>query len=95
MVVGASFDSVEEQRAFVDAEGFPFTLISDPDRTVGRAYDAERAEGEPYYEYGLPRRISYLISPEGTVAKAYDLEGQDLAQHAAEIIADITALKQG
>jgi len=29
------------------------------------------------------------------VAKAYDLEGQDLAQHAAEIIADITALQQG
>ena len=26
------------------------------------------------------------------VAKAYDLEGQDLAQHAAEIIADIESL---
>ena len=32
------------------------------------------------------------ISPDGTVAKAYDLEGQDLAQHAAEIIADIKKL---
>jgi len=49
VVVGASFDSVEEQKAFVDAEGFPFTLISNPDRAVGRAYDAERAEGEPYF----------------------------------------------
>ncbi len=91
-MVGASFDSVEEQKAFVEGEGFPFALISDPDRTVGRAYDAERAEGEDYYEYGLPRRISYLISPEGKVAKAYDLEGQDLAQHAADIITDIKAL---
>ena len=91
-MVGASFDSVEEQRGFVDGEGFPFTLISDPDRTVGRAYDAERAEGEDYYEYGLPRRISYLISPDGTVAKAYDLEGQDLSQHAAVVLADIAAL---
>ena len=92
MVVGASFDSVEDQKGFVDGEGFPFALISDPDRAVGRAYDAERAEGEPYYEHGLPRRISYLISPDGTVAKAYDLEGQDLSAHAAEIIADIKAL---
>ncbi len=92
MVVGASFDTVAEQKAFVDGEGFPFKLISDPDRTVGRAYDAERAEGEPYFEHGLPRRISYLISPDGTVAKAYDLESQDLAQHAAAVIADIKAL---
>ena len=91
-MVGASFDTVEEQKGFVDGEGFPFKLISDPDRTVGRAYDAERAEGESYFEHGLPRRISYLISPDGIVAKSYDLEGQDLAQHAAEIIADIKAL---
>ena len=92
MVVGASFDTVEEQKAFVDGESFPFQLISDPDRAVGRVYDAERAEGEPYYEHGLPRRISYLISPDGTVAKAYDLKGQNLAQHAAEVIADIKSL---
>ena len=91
-MVGASFDSVEDQKGFVDGESFPFALISDPDRTVGRAYDAERSEGEPYFEYGLPRRISYLISPDGTVAKAYDLEGQDLAEHAAAIISDIKAL---
>lgn len=92
MVVGASFDSVEDQKAFADGESFPYRLISDPDRTVGRAYDAERAEGEPYFEHGLPRRISYLIAPDGTVAKAYDLEGQDLAEHAAVVLADIAAL---
>ncbi len=92
MVVGASFDTVEEQKAFVDGEGFPFKLISDPDHEVGRAYHAERAEGEEYYEYGLPRRISYLIAPDGKVARAYDLTGQDLAQHAAEVLADIATL---
>ena len=84
-MVGAALDTVEEQKAFVDGESFPFKLISDPDRAIGRAHDAERAEGEPYYEHGLPRRIIYLISPDDTVAKAYDLEGQDLAQHAADI----------
>lgn len=94
MVVGASFDTVEDQRAFADREGFPFRLISDPDRTVGRAYHAERAEGEDYYEHGVPRRISYLISPDGSVAKAYDLAGQDLHQHAAEIVADIKTLSR-
>ena len=46
-----------------------------------------------FYEHGIPRRISYLIAPDGTIAKAYDLEasGADLNDHAAEILADIAS----
>ena len=88
-MVGASFDTVEEQRAFADAEGFDYALISDTDRSIGRRYHAEREPGEDYYEYGLPRRITYLIDPEGQIAAAYDLAGQDLAGHAAQVLADI------
>lgn len=91
-MVGASFDTVEEQLAFAEAESFPFALISDPDRSIGRSYHAEREPGEDYYEYGLPRRITYLIDPEGGIAAAYDLAGQDLAGHAAQVMADIAAL---
>ena len=88
-MIGASFDAVEDQKAFADSESFPFTLISDPDHAIGRAYDAEREEGEDYYELGLPRRVSYLIAPDGTIAAAYDLAGQDLAEHAGVVLADI------
>ncbi len=90
-MVGASFDTVEEQLAFAEAESFPYALISDPDRSVGRRYHAEREPGEDYYEYGLPRRITYLIDPGGSIAAAYDLAGQDLAVHAAQVLADIAA----
>ena len=90
-MIGASFDTVEEQLAFADAEGFGYRLISDADRSIGRLYHAEREPGEDYYEYGLPRRISYLIDPEGRIAAAYDLSGQDLAAHAAQVLADIAA----
>ena len=68
---------------------FPFALISDPDKSIGRLYHAEREPGEDYYEYGLPRRVTYLIDPEGQIATAYDLAGQDLAGHAAQVLADI------
>ncbi len=91
MIVGASFDSVEDQKAFAHEQSFPYSLISDPGKDVGRAYEAEREEGEDYYEFGIPRRISYLIDPDGTIVKAYDLDGQDLSTHAAEILADIAA----
>jgi peroxiredoxin len=90
-VVGASFDTVEDQLAFAETESFPYALISDADKSIGRRYHAEREPGEDYYEYGLPRRITYLIDPGGSVAAAYDLAGQDLAGHAARVLADITA----
>jgi peroxiredoxin Q/BCP len=84
---------VADQKKFAEDEGFPFQLLSDPDKTMGAAYDAVRQEGEKYFEAGVPRRISYLIDPEGRIARAYDVEGQglDLDGHASAILADIRA----
>ena len=88
-MIGASFDPVEEQLAFAEAESFGFALISDADKSIGRRYHAEREPGEDYHEWGLPRRITYLIDPGGRIAAAYDLAGQDLETHAAQVLADI------
>ena len=91
MIIGASFDTVEDQLKFANAEGFPYVLISDTDRSIGRSYDAERAEGKPFAEWGVPRRVTYLIDPDGKIAVAYNVEkdGHDLAEHAAAVLADI------
>ena len=82
-----------DQKKFADSEGFPYRLLSDPDKTAAAAYGAQRVEGEQYFEHGIPKRISYLIDPQGKIAKAYDVEasGADLATHAAEVLADIKA----
>jgi peroxiredoxin len=37
------------------------------------------------------RRISYLIAPDGTIARAYKVS--DTAGHAAEVIADLRTLQ--
>lgn len=88
-----SFDSVEDQQAFAEKENFPYLLLSDPDRTAGAAYDAVRQEGDPGFEYGLPRRVSYLIGPDGVIVRSYDLTGHpDLTAHAAEVLADLQSL---
>tara|TARA_Y100000590_G_C15227573_1_gene828762 strand:- start:182 stop:334 length:153 start_codon:yes stop_codon:yes gene_type:complete len=44
-----------------------------------------------YHEFGIPRRISYLINPSGVVHKSYDLEesGIGLSDHAAEVLQDL------
>ena len=53
---------------------------------MGAKYDAVRQPGEKFAEHGLPRRVSYLIDPDGRVAQAYDLDGQDLAAHATAVL---------
>ena len=64
MIVGASFDTVEEQKAFAESENFPFALLADTDRAIGEAYEATRPADDGLAAY--PLRISYLIAPDGT-----------------------------
>lgn len=93
MVIGASFDSVNEQKKFDDEQHFGYTLLSDPTRSIGESYGAVRQAGERFAEYGLPRRISYLIDPAGKIAKVYlvEADGLDLDAHATAVLADIAA----
>ena len=90
-MLGASFDTPAENRAFADEQNFPFSLLCDVDRTVGEAYEATRAPGEDYAEF--PRRISYLIDPLGLIRKAYEVT--DVAGHAAQVEDDLRALQAG
>lgn len=84
VVLGASFDTPAENRAFAEAENFGFRLLCDVERHVGRAYEAARPEGHP--AEALPLRISYLIDPEGVIRKSYDVT--DVAAHAGEVLED-------
>ena len=88
-MLGASFDTVEDNRAFAEAEGFGYRLLSDVDREVGKAYDAARPDDDPLAS--LPLRVSYLIDPEGVIRRAYHVT--DTAGHAAEVLADLAALQ--
>ena len=81
-MLGISFDTPAENRAFQEKFAFPFDLLSDVDRKVGLAYGAADAADAQY-----PARISYLIDPEGRIRKVY--AQVDPAGHAAEVLADL------
>ncbi len=89
MVLGASFDTPEENKAFCDAEGFPFRLLSDTDREVGRRYEVVREPGEEYADYA--KRIAYLIDPSGVIRRSYDVT--DVDGFAAMVLADLAELE--
>ncbi|GIT77061.1 MAG: hypothetical protein Ct9H300mP31_15920 [Acidimicrobiaceae bacterium] len=40
---------------------------------------------------GFARRTTYLIDPEGTIVRTYDLRGEDLEAHAGVVLDDIRA----
>lgn len=89
MIVGASFDTPAKNLAFAEDQGFPYQLLSDVDRAVGAAYEVVREPDEQYAE--LPKRISYLIDPEGTIRAAYEVT--DVGGHAEAVLADLDRLR--
>ena len=88
MIVGASFDTPADNKQFADAEGFPYRLLSDHDRSVGQAYGVTKGADEQYA--GFPRRRSFLIDPDGIVRKIYDVT--DTAGHPQQVLDDLIAL---
>ena len=82
MILGASFDTPEKNKAFRDKFDFPFDLLCDVDRRIGLAYGAADSARR-----WMPRRISYLIDPQSRVAKVY--ANVTPASHPDEVLNDI------
>lgn len=87
-MLGASFDTPEENKAFADEQRFGYRLLSDVDRAIGRQYGVEKGPDEQYPDF--PRRITFLIDPQGAVAKVYEVS--DPAAHPGHVVDDIRTL---
>lgn len=68
---------------------FDFPLLSDPDHEIAAMLDVKRPANHPLFF--LPRRVTYLIDPDGVVARSYDV-GRDIEGHADEVLEDIRSL---
>jgi thioredoxin-dependent peroxiredoxin len=88
VVLGVSFDTPADNKAFADAQDFGFPLLSDVDQTVGVRYEVTRDHDDQYVPF--PRRLSYLIDPQGVIRRSYTVS--DVAGHADEVLRDLGAL---
>jgi thioredoxin-dependent peroxiredoxin len=88
VILGASFDPPETNRAFAQKQGFGFRLLSDVDRRVGELYETKRHPSEQGAEW--PKRRTYLIDPRGVIRKAYRVK--DVVAHPDEVLADLRRL---
>ncbi len=83
-VLGVSSDNQESHANFAQKYSLPFSLLVDSDKTILRAYQALADNGDTL-------RTSYLINPEGVIAKVYiDVQPEI---HAEEILRDFEAIQ--
>ncbi|MGD9021387.1 MAG: peroxiredoxin [Lysobacterales bacterium] len=85
-VVGVSVDDVESHKAFSDKYKLPFTLLADEDHAMATAYGVLK----DYKLVKTASRQSFLVDPEGKIAKHYAKVKPDT--HTQEVLADIEAL---
>ena len=90
-IVGISYDDPEDNKGWAEMMEFDFPLLSDPDRSVAALMDVKRASGHPLSF--LPRRVTYLIDPNGVIARSSDV-GRTIKGHAEEVLADLRELTQ-
>ena len=81
-MLGISFDTPEENRAFAEKFGYTFPLLCDTDRRIGLAYGAAKSEKDRY-----AARLTYVIGPDGKIEQAIDTK--DPANQAQELLATL------
>jgi peroxiredoxin Q/BCP len=89
-VLGVSKDSIESHEKFITKYDLPFVLLSDESTEMIAAYGAWQEKSMYGKKYLGISRISYLIGPDGNVAKVYAKVKPK--EHAAEVLADIESM---
>jgi thioredoxin-dependent peroxiredoxin len=88
VVLGVSVDSVDSHKKFCAKEGLNFKLLADSDGKVSSAYGSLTDLGFVKFS----KRNSFLIDPNGKVAKVY--VGVNPAGHSEEVLADLDRMQK-
>jgi len=84
VVLGVSVDSVKSHEKFASKYKLPFTLLSDENKKVVKAYGVWGKKKFMGREYMGTQRMSFLINPEGKIAKIYsEVKPKD---HAGDVL---------
>lgn len=72
VVLGVSPDSVKSHQGFIKKHNLGITLLSDPEKVAHKAYGAWGMKKNYGKEYEGVIRSTFIISPEGKVAKLWN-----------------------
>ncbi len=92
VVFGISTDSEKSHKKFEEKFTLPFTLLADTEKKMVEAYGVWALKKFMGREFLGTVRTSFLINPEGKIAKVY--ENVKPEAHAEEVLADLKALQK-
>ena len=78
-----------ENRKAIEEHGLPFPLLADASFDTAKKYGVLTQRGS----MNMAARETFLIDPQGKVAKHYNVTPDKLEGHSAELLKDIEALK--
>ena len=87
-VVGISVDDVDSHKEFSDKYKLPFTILADTGGTTSKSYGVLR----DYKMMKIASRQSFIIDPEGNIAKHYEDVNPD--EHTNEVLEDLKGLME-
>ena len=87
VVFGISLDSVESHKKFSDKNNLPFSLLSDNKGKVAKQYNSLNN----FLGYKSAKRNTFIISPEGKIAKIY--LSVDPKTHSEMVLNDLSILQ--
>ncbi len=91
VVLGVSIDSPKKHTKFIEKFALPFTLLADENKEVVTAYGVWGLKKFMGREYMGTMRTSFLINPEGKIAKVYEEVKPE--EHAEEVLNDLKAFQ--
>jgi peroxiredoxin Q/BCP len=90
LIFGISADSLAAHEKFKQKFGFPFELLSDPDRAVCKLYDVIREKSMYGRKFLGIERSTFLIDAKGVLREAWRKVKVD--GHAEAVLAAVKAL---
>ena len=85
-IIGVSLDDAASHKKFAEKHGLPFPLLADTDGLAASAYGVKSR----FLGLTLAKRHTFLIDPDGMVAKHYSDVDPDT--HSDEVLADLVGL---
>ena len=89
-IVGISPDSVASHMKFKDKMGFPFDLLSDPDRSVCKLYDVIQEKSMYGKKYMGVERSTFLLDAKGVLR--HEWRKVRVNGHAEAVLEAVTTL---
>jgi peroxiredoxin Q/BCP len=86
VILGVSVDDVASHKAFSEQHSLPFPILADSEKTTATAYGTLMN----YKDMVLSQRDTYIIDPEGRIAKHY--VKVDPKGHSELVLADLKQL---